>query len=716
MTSLPSSLPNKREQLLLTTKSIKRARVENSFPNVADSSKARKHRAPDARRSMSNISMPVINPNSTSNSLQLNVSVVGLDTSEAWSYINSSWPPEEDIWGAFRYPGPVYVVVDVLGGDRSGFDVGYSVDGKEAHCGTAVSNGSLFCSYSYNSGLAVQVARRVTYEGRERILFYATTSTTTWTEGWTPAHAPDASTLSSCSNLLVWVCKNETIPDSIPYNVTELNLAQTLSTWSDPRPSPPFSNGLGLLEPGPMVRVNIVLSKRPSARQLSDIRQRLCEAAIWNLTDPGDSDRCEWQLWVELMEGANGEKWDDGARQWIPCGKYDFVEGRAGMELWTVSVTSLMSSNNNASLARNLINTEINSASFISTFQVAAVINVTISGDNGARTGNKQYFAHVTAPYPAFKRAPTSSLGCSSHYECQDGYFCSIYGLQSWKIGTWASCDRCETCFDVQYYPIDQTCPEDRCGPRVGTFPNCWDAQKLMKNSSCQSSYLLNLSLVPGLDTTPDPSAVLGNVQPSTLRARYLTPFNRVVGALIIRQKRFQTQPLNANGSFAVCSIKNDSIGQYSSLADPSRGLLCRGQYQDATFYGADPVFTAASSLYDGKQNPFDFYNASEFADLASESPYGFFPHKYDHRTGGTKTNTLIAEEADNFLVYLDERMSSVHAQDIITYLNDGNFIDQQTAEVSVEINTINAGNSMFCKTVIIFTWEVLILLSSGLD
>ena len=389
MTSLPSSLPNKREQLLLTTKSIKRARVENSFPNVADSSKARKHRAPDARRSMSNISMPVINPNSTSNSLQLNVSVVGLDTSEAWSYINSSWPPEEDIWGAFRYPGPVYVVVDVLGGDRSGFDVGYSVDGKEAHCGTAVSNGSLFCSYSYNSGLAVQVARRVTYEGRERILFYATTSTTTWTEGWTPAHAPDASTLSSCSNLLVWVCKNETIPDSIPYNVTELNLAQTLSTWSDPRPSPPFSNGLGLLEPGPMVRVNIVLSKRPSARQLSDIRQRLCEAAIWNLTDPGDSDRCEWQLWVELMEGANGEKWDDGARQWIPCGKYDFVEGRAGMELWTVSVTSLMSSNNNASLARNLINTEINSASFISTFQVAAVINVTISGDNGARTGNK---------------------------------------------------------------------------------------------------------------------------------------------------------------------------------------------------------------------------------------------------------------------------------------------------------------------------------------
>ena len=39
----------------------------------------------------------------------------------------------------------------------------------------------------------------------------------------------------------------------------------------------------------------------------------------------------------------------------------------------------------------------------------------------------------------------------------------------------------------------------------------------------------MNLSLVPGLDTTPDPSVTLGNVPQTSLRARFLTPYNRLV-------------------------------------------------------------------------------------------------------------------------------------------------------------------------------------------
>ena len=190
-------------------------------------------------------------------------------------------------------------------------------------------------------------------------------------------------------------------------------------------------------------------------------------------------------------------------------------------------------------------------------------------------------------------------------------------------------------------------------------------------------------------------------------RAGFLTRRAHQVGAVIVRQQRLQTPPAPANGSAAFCYLRNDSVGRYGDTADPSRGLPCRGSLVDATFYGTDPVFTPASSLYDGRQDPFSFYNKSEFASLSSMNPYGFFPHSYDPGTGGSKTAALVPDEANNFLVFLDERLSSVHAQALVTYMGDGGYLDQQTLAVSVEMNTLNAGTGIFCKVIVTFTWQV---------
>ena len=90
---------------------------------------------------------------------------------------------------------------------------------------------------------------------------------------------------------------------------------------------------------------------------------------------------------------------------------------------------------------------------------------------------------------------------------------------------------------------------------------------------------------------------------PWSLRARFLTPYNRLVGALMVRQTR-QQKPFagaGAAGPKDVCGFRGDSFGRYSETADPGRGLLCLAGGEDASPYGIDPVFAPFSGLYDGK-------------------------------------------------------------------------------------------------------------------
>jgi len=135
----------------------------------------------------------------------------------------------------------------------------------------------------------------------------------------------------------------------------------------------PHSNTIGPLEPGLMVRMNIVLIQRPSNETLSALNTRLC-GAVWNLSDPVNAERCYWQIWVELAEGANGEVWDDRLRAWTAMGSDGFGQVQGTMGFWTVAVTMLIESNSNASLARHKINSEVNSAAFLKSKGLHGVI------------------------------------------------------------------------------------------------------------------------------------------------------------------------------------------------------------------------------------------------------------------------------------------------------------------------------------------------------
>jgi hypothetical protein len=66
-----------------------------------------------------------------------------------------------------------------------------------------------------------------------------------------------------------------------------------------------------------------------------------------------------------------------------------------------------------------------------------------------------------------------------------------------------------------------------------------------------------------------------------------------------------------------------------------------------------------------------------------------------------------VQEDADNFLLFFDERVSNRQAMKMLQYIQDGNFIDLQTKELSVEIITLNAMMQIFCKCVVTFSWRV---------
>ena len=595
----------------------------------------------------------------------------------------------------YRYAGPVYVTVDIP--NTVGGKLHYNLDGSGASCsGSGVSAQN--CGFYHNGDLAAQLGRAVTYGGKTRIVLYAVSSTAEQTQGWVDDALPN---LLPCSNVAAWICGS----DSVPNKVSVLNVTTALSsiskfqltqsTYDDP------GETLGPLEPGPTVRIRFIVSKRFSDEDLVNIRRRAC-AVVWNIS--ADSEKCEWQVWATVDAGANVEEWSDESVAWVMSNNGI----KSNSAAWTVTLNFLAESNSYADWIRYKITTEVNTEEFAVLYHLISMVNVTTSGDSGALTNYKQYFAHVTAPAPSKKRGIDSIYGCSTHYECSSGLFCSFFALRTWNgadvfVGSSAACDDCRTCLDSGIYTIAGSCPEDKCGPRVGTYPQCWDSDKLLVNYTCLNVYQLNLSAIQGVDKgAADVSALLA--KPKSLRARFLTPFNRLIGAVIIRQKRIQQADTS---SVNVCSLPNDTVAKYSSAADPSRGLICLGTLPDNTFYGTDPAFAQFSSLYDGKLNAEDYYNSSEFANLSAQSPFGFFPHRYDYNTGNDKSVTLFAIEADNFLVFMDERISSKHAQEIITYLNDGNFLDQQTREITVEMNTLNAANKMYCKFIFKFTWQV---------
>jgi hypothetical protein len=301
----------------------------------------------------------------------------------------------------------------------------------------------------------------------------------------------------------------------------------------------------------------------------------------------------------------------------------------------------------------------------------------------------------------------SATHGCFTHEDCEDGMFCSMNPLRDFGtfIG-WFACDPCQYCMRDSD-AVDGACPKDRCGELSGTYPLCLDAGSLLSGFECKSKYPLNMSIVRGTETTAsDPSnqssTGRGISQAETTKARFVTPFNRLIGALMITQER---------SAKATCSVRNQHVKNFSSSV---RGSICRSDALDSSPFGVDPAFSISSTLYAGDLAPEDWYALSERSragDGTAGAPYGFFPMSYARRrntSDPSQGNKNASGSGGIFRLYFDERIENAQAQKLLTYMTDGSFLDERTRKVTVEMNTLNVQLNMFAKFEFIFEFQVL--------
>jgi hypothetical protein len=450
---------------------------------------------------------------------------------------------------------------------------------------------------------------------------------------------------SSAEHLRVWLCVNSS---TVKY-VSEVNIREELAL-----------KGIKPLEPGPHLALTVPLTNSMSNSAINKLQTQICQI-VWSSVD----ERCMSRIW--LTSESNSQ----------------------------LVFTLISFSNSRITRAGYLASQLLQSDATKSEFPMVI------------RSDEMVYF-RVTAPGPRRKLNRSSLFGCVTHYDCEEGLFCSSKALMTFAKGFRGAggpgpygfaCDLCKYCLNDFSDPIDVQCPRDKCGVKVGQYPNCVDTRKLFgPNFQCQDRYALNMSQIPPVDrVSPTINLVSISSPNSTVRkARFLTPYNQLFGAVTITQKRLA----------ASCPLRNDSVGRYSATKDPRLGPICRGSVTDSSPFGRDPAFSSTSSLYRGDISKSEYYSRQEID--SSGSPYGFFQHSYDGVKQRSKSdNHILDSEKGNFKLYFSEQLKAKSANRLMTYMMDGGFIDFQTDTVAVEIITLNSNLNMFAVFTFIFTWQV---------
>uniref|UniRef100_A0A7S0YX08 C2 domain-containing protein n=1 Tax=Hemiselmis tepida TaxID=464990 RepID=A0A7S0YX08_9CRYP len=295
---------------------------------------------------------------------------------------------------------------------------------------------------------------------------------------------------------------------------------------------------------------------------------------------------------------------------------------------------------------------------------------------------------------------------CTAHADCnatattdtylgagsQQGAFCSKYT---------SKCDGCSTCQWGDTDGIDGTCPTSQC-PHSASMPRCVDGTKLTENFECKDTYEFEL----WQHHDKGSAVTIGGTLPAQMV--YVTPFNRLVGPLMISQRR---RPLGE-----CTTIFNPTVQAFSNIT----GCQVDAAY-DGTPYGLNPVFVSTSGIYNGKQDPERSYTAAErinktvevkatgggtVMQTSSSTPIGFFPHQYDDATRTQKPNDLIEwSQYDIMKLYVDNRVSATRSKEMLSYMIDGGFIDEQTHTMLVEFVTFNPNLNHFCFLQFTFNW-----------
>jgi hypothetical protein len=429
------------------------------------------------------------------------------------------------------------------------------------------------------------------------------------------------------------------------------------------------------LVPGPSVHFVFNVSTDLDSSRAEKLKARMC-IILWPEDYYHDQhERCSFQLFLRVV-------------------------------LLQVTMTVLMQSNGHAARARLLINEEFSKSEVVAEYGVVWSANsASVHAPSTFGLGRSQTWGDKA------KLDMSSKHGCVTHEDCEDGMFCSMNALRdpSSFVG-WFGCDPCRYCLRDSD-AADGACPRDRCGDLAGRYPLCLDAASFLSGFECKSKFKLNMSIVrdgESMSSELSNQSTTGREIKTKTKARFLTPFNRLIGAVMVTQERSSTT--------ATCSVQNQHVQNYSNSG---RGTICRSDALDSSPFGVDPAFSISSALYAGDLTPEEWYTESERSkgkDGRPGAPYGFFPIKYaggDLKNGSqgvaasTKRANSVPDSGNLFKLYFDERIESAHAQNLLTYIIDGGFLDAKTRKVTVEMNTLNVQLNMMATFEFIFQFQV---------
>ena len=273
---------------------------------------------------------------------------------------------------------------------------------------------------------------------------------------------------------------------------------------------------------------------------------------------------------------------------------------------------------------------------------------------------------NVTVPVPNWRLIPVTEP-CTSHYDCaseptgqqlvngenitQYGWgrsFCAIWG-SSVTNGVGPTCDSCRLyCTAASLSSVDGICPENCGTPWSGTLPPCLSAQILEDNYNCDSRHRFELwqHSSPG-NSPPNPQIS------SVSYRRTMSPFNNILGAVVVTQTRASTVTCLNGGNERLTSFT--SAHSVTCVGPPASNRNGSGGY------GVDPTFQVFSTLFDGKETAEQYYNGQQIPDLQSSPqtkyngvlegyftsdgtfvPYGFFPHWWDQVQKHIALRTVI--------------------------------------------------------------------------
>jgi len=169
-------------------------------------------------------------------------------------------------------------------------------------------------------------------------------------------------------------------------------------------------------------------------------------------------------------------------------------------------------------------------------------------------------------------------------------------------------------------------------------------------------------------------------IDDSVNRRRYIGGKNVVIGGLLMHQVRHAQD---------TCPGKFGTKGEGEETLS---GEVCQDpENTDSSPFGVDPAFISTSTLGAGLEvRPDAYYESSEINPMGV--PYGFYSVDFENRENG-------------FPILIDINAAEDAFNRVITYLEEGFYLDKYSKSFTVEILTYNGDLRYFCRYVSEFSF-----------